>query len=129
VHFRGRRLVGAEVRVPEGYRGVAMRVAPDHAPGPDGASAGRARADDGGDDDEERVETGATEEVAGFERMVVWRHGVAADRADDRYVRGIEEWVGFATAVSGDSGVWREANSKHRYIPNEVGCRVILVYY
>ena len=108
VHFRGRRLVGAEVRVPAGYRGVALRVADGGAvgPGPDGPGAGRVPGGDGEEDEEDAVETGWTEQVAEFERMVVWRHDVVADRADDRYVRGVEEWIGFATTVSGDSALW-----------------------
>jgi hypothetical protein len=112
VHFRGRRLVGAEVRVPEGYRGVAMRVAGVAAPAPEGSGAAGHVQGDGEEDEEENIETGATEQVAEFERMVVWRHDVAADRVDDRYVRGIEEWVGFATAVSGGSGVLSVADVK-----------------
>jgi ribonuclease H2 subunit C len=102
VHFRGRRLVGAEVRVPDGYRGVAMRVVESGA----GGSAPEHMQVDG-DDDEDAIETGETEQVAEFERMVVWRHDVAADRTDDRYARGIEEWIGFATAVSGHHRGWK----------------------
>jgi hypothetical protein len=110
VHFRGRRLLGAEVRVPAGYRGAALRVVADGGLASSAADgAGALCAPAGGDgedhddgDDEDAIPTGATEQVAEFERMVVWRHDVVADRADDRYVRGVEEWIGFATAVSVD---------------------------
>lgn len=39
------------------------------------------------------------EEAASFEEMVVWGHEVLPG-SDDPYVKGVEEWIAFAEAVS-----------------------------
>lgn len=50
---------------------------------------------EGGNEEQVRV----LEEVASFEEVVVWGHERVVDR-DDGFVRGIEEWIPFAEAVS-----------------------------
>jgi ribonuclease H2 subunit C len=42
----------------------------------------------------------AVHELATFDEIVVWGHEVAPDSMEDVYVKGVEEWIGFAEAVS-----------------------------
>lgn len=56
------------------------------------------------DDEEEmemdqEVEIKVVEEQSVFEEIVVWGHEAVMDEGDP-YVRGVEEWIGFAEAVS-----------------------------
>ncbi|KAL8709978.1 MAG: hypothetical protein Q9220_005429 [cf. Caloplaca sp. 1 TL-2023] len=89
-YFRGRKLRGREVRVPDGYRGVVVR---------DGVKvenqSGRERRGMGVDDEEEEEEeVKVMEEVASFEKYVVWGHENVVE-GDDGFVKGVEEWVRF----------------------------------
>ena len=48
--------------------------------------------------EEEQEPTKVVEEIAQFDEMVIWGHEeLAAD--DDIFVRGVEEWIGFAEAM------------------------------
>lgn len=62
------------------------------------------RAGEGGGEPQEQedaVETKAMELKAAFEEVVVWGHeAVPSEQAGDEYVRGVEEWIAFAHAVS-----------------------------
>ena len=54
---------------------------------------------------EDMVPVMVLEEAASFEEMAVWGHE-AVPEPDDPYVKGVEEWIAFAGAVSrGRSGV------------------------
>jgi hypothetical protein len=58
-------------------------------------------AGDGQDDDgDESQEVTLLEEVATFDGIDVWSHEAVPDGTQDRYVRGVEEWMGLAMAVS-----------------------------
>jgi ribonuclease H2 subunit C len=88
-HFRGRRLHGRQVLVPAGYTGAVIKPTkevPQQAPQED--------------EDEMEETTYVAEQEATFDKIVVWRHESVADGMEDRYVRGVEEWIGFAEAVS-----------------------------
>ena len=51
------------------------------------------------DDEEEVVEpTKVVEEVGTFDEMSVWGHEQVSED-DDAFVRGVEEWIGFAEAM------------------------------
>ena len=57
------------------------------------------------EDDEDEDEAGddqiphkALDQVGTFDTLVVWDHEVLPDN-DDVYVRGIEEWIGFAETM------------------------------
>lgn len=51
------------------------------------------------EEDEREEEVKVLEEVAGFEEVVVWAHDGVVD-GDDVFVKGMEEWIMFAEAVS-----------------------------
>jgi len=49
---------------------------------------------------EKEEEVKVLEEQAEFEDVMVWGHEVVVDASEDCYVRGVEEWIGFAESVS-----------------------------
>lgn len=108
-YFRGRRLRGREVRVPQGYEGKVVKEAPNGPVGggdeeeqrrKDSGARGEGEGGGGGeDDDEEEEEAKVLGDVASFEELVIWGHE-AMPEADDPFVKGVEEWVKFAEAVS-----------------------------
>lgn len=95
-YFRGRRLRGKAVILPKGYCGYVVEKTD--------AMVEQRRAGEGGGEPQEQedaVETKAMELKAAFEEVVVWGHeAVPSEQAGDEYVRGVEEWIAFAHAVS-----------------------------
>jgi ribonuclease H2 subunit C len=61
--------------------------------------------DDEEDDEYERTteDTKAVEELGTFDEVVVGNHDMPWDAAEDPYVKGIDEWMHFANAVSVES--------------------------
>jgi ribonuclease H2 subunit C len=96
--FRGRKLRGKKIVLPEGYEGVVLQktdkkvIARPSMPIPG--------AEDGAEDaaGPKEIDTFVMEQRAGFEEVIVWDHEAVPDGADV-YVKGIEEWIGFAEAV------------------------------
>ncbi|KAJ6086097.1 hypothetical protein N7486_010378 [Penicillium sp. IBT 16267x] len=93
-HFRGRKLRGRRVAIPEGYQGVVAmpteRILPSQ------------QADKG--EDVEILENGPEEPVkiletqGTFDEVIVWQHEFLP-AADDTFVKGVEEWVRFAETM------------------------------
>ncbi|KAF2494324.1 hypothetical protein BU16DRAFT_540802 [Lophium mytilinum] len=104
--FRGRKLKGRTVKIPEGYKGVVLDITDKAAPQPKKVQ-NEGRADDEGDNEEEEdpVDVKAVEELATFEEIVVWGHEAAPANTEDPYAKGVHEWIGFAEAVA----VWKQA--------------------
>ncbi|EKD18326.1 uncharacterized protein L3040_004719 [Drepanopeziza brunnea f. sp. 'multigermtubi'] len=96
-YFRGRKLHGKTLTLPENYRGVVVstteRVLPQETPG------GEEQGDEPEGEREEEPEVKILEEQSGFQEMVVWGHEVLPDGTADPYVRGVEEWIGFAEQI------------------------------
>ena len=97
-YFRGRKLKGRELKVPAGYTGVVVREVEEEKP--------QSRRNEeplrgtGSEEEEEEIEKPRlVEKAAEFEEIVVWGHDSVVDD-DDAFVKGIEEWIGFAEAVS-----------------------------
>ena len=90
-YFRGRKLKGREVQVPEGYRGVVVKA--------NGIEREVAKSLEISEGDEEPEEVKVLEELGDFDGIVAWGHESLVD-GDDAFVRGLEEWVGFSQAVS-----------------------------
>ena len=106
-YFRGRKLLGRRLRVPEHYTGYLLQktdnlipqkatskphgyIASDELNGVDGMLA---------DDELGETKVKAMECVAGFDDVIVWGHDQVPGE-DDEYGRGMEEWMAFAEAVS-----------------------------
>jgi ribonuclease H2 subunit C len=52
------------------------------------------------EEDEPIAETKIIEERATFEEVMIWGHEHTADTTEDPYMKGMEEWISFAEAVS-----------------------------
>ncbi|KUL89821.1 hypothetical protein ZTR_02945 [Talaromyces verruculosus] len=89
-YFRGRKLQGRLVQLPEGYQGVVASPTDRLVP-----SANR---NGNMEDDlpEEPVKT--LESQATFDNFVVWGHEIPP-AADDTFVKGVDEWIKLAEAV------------------------------
>ena len=90
--FRGRKLQGTTVKLPEGYRGVVAVTSAAEEPStrPDEVEVV---------DLEAETPQGTLQTQATFDEMVVWGHESAVDAAADPYLRGAEEWLGLAEKV------------------------------
>ncbi|KAJ5179065.1 Ribonuclease H2 subunit C [Penicillium capsulatum] len=94
-HFRGRKLRGRRVVIPDGYEGIIAtptdRVMPP-APQTDNHSVAE-------DEDPQPSEPVRILESHGkFDDVVVWGHEILP-AADDAFVKGVEEWVRFAETM------------------------------
>lgn len=93
-YFRGRKLQGKTIALPEGFEGKvllktdSLLPSQPHVPG------------DEEDDDDEGVpaEVKQVEETANFSSIVVWGHEAVPD-SEDAYVQGLVEWPEFAESV------------------------------
>lgn len=98
-YFRGRKLRGKTVQVPEGYSGVVLEKTDQVLIRPKLPSI--VDVDDELDEDAEDrpIETKVMNQKGAFDKVIVWGHeSLPAD--DDAYVRGIHEWIQFAQKVS-----------------------------
>lgn len=103
-YFRGRKLKGKKLSVPEGYRGVVAMMKEKEGEKNKGGDLERGKLrineEEKGEEDEEGVQTvGTLEEVAEFEEVIVWDHE-AIRSGEDTFVKGMEEWIRFAEVVS-----------------------------
>lgn len=87
-HFRGRKLAGKTVKLPEQCRGVVVEKREEKAAEPQVT-------DEYADADPEAQSEsfGTIQVTAEFDEMVVWGHEMMADAASDPYVRSMEEWL------------------------------------
>lgn len=99
-YFRGRKLRGRTVKVPEGYQGYVLEKTENVAPQkPQVPPQSHALEDEDGGDEEEPAGVKVMEQKGNFDEMVVWGHEVVPE-AEDEYVKGVGEWIAFAEAVS-----------------------------
>ncbi|GAB1316744.1 hypothetical protein MFIFM68171_06954 [Madurella fahalii] len=93
-YFRGRKLEGKTVKVPEGYRGVvAVTPVGEEQPG---------RPDEGEVDVidvDALLPTSSMQVRAGFDHLVVWTHGTADAASTDPHTKGIDEWISLAEKI------------------------------
>lgn len=103
-YFRGRKLLGKSVKVPDGYQGVVLEKT-DKSLSAKPPTAEELRRMEEGDEDEmdmeidKAVEVKTMERMYSFDEIVVWGHEMLPED-DDVYVKGVSEWVKFAEAVS-----------------------------
>ncbi|KAL1842135.1 hypothetical protein VTJ49DRAFT_6014 [Mycothermus thermophilus] len=102
-YFRGRKLCGKSIKLPEGYRGVVAVRTPE---APIDASAAEVidlevAESDGG----MPAAQGSLQVQAGFDEMMIWGHDVAVDSADagggatDPYLRAVGEWLAVSERI------------------------------
>lgn len=80
------------MKLPKDYEGVIVENAGIEQP-----SLDRDRMTDD-PEDEEVEEIKVLKETGKFETVVLWGHGAVVED-DDAFVKGLNEWVGFADAV------------------------------
>lgn len=90
-YFRGRKLQGKKVDLPEGYRGSVLQTTTQKLPQPVPDAM-----DDEYEDGAEEVKI--VEEVASFEDITLWGHDMLPV-AEDAYSKGLTEWIALAEAV------------------------------
>ncbi|KAM0468010.1 hypothetical protein ACHAP7_011371 [Fusarium lateritium] len=91
-YFRGRKLQGKVVKLPEQCRGVVVERAPEKDPK-------IATEEPLEDVDEEQENIESMQITAEFDEMVVWGHETVADASADPYVRSMEEWLQVADQI------------------------------
>lgn len=91
-YFRGHKLRGRRVAIPEGYTGIVATTTDRVSQQP----VKNASAENEVTELEEPVKILETQGT--FDDMIVWGHEILP-AADDPYVKGVEEWVRFAETV------------------------------
>ncbi|KAL4998160.1 ribonuclease H2 non-catalytic subunit-domain-containing protein [Aspergillus recurvatus] len=94
-YFRGRRLRGRRVQIPEGYKGVVVAYTDREMP----TATDREIVSESERNEPVKV----LEKQATFGDYVVWGHEVIP-AADDSFVKGVEEWVKFAEVMHTGDG-------------------------
>lgn len=105
VHFRGRKLRSKQLKLPEKYTGVvAQKTERRLSPQQQGGQPQGRRNEIEEDQDQDEEDTQLPTEVkiletnGTFDQVVIWAHE-AVPEGEDVYVKGIEEWIGFAESV------------------------------
>lgn len=104
-YFRGRKLRGRNIKVPEGYQGVVLEKTDRSLPQDGATIADRLRRMEEEQDDEDMevdlekpTEVKMMDPKAKFDGIVVWGHEMVPED-DDVYLKGVQEWIAFAEAV------------------------------
>lgn len=97
-YFRGRKLHGKTVKIPEGYKGVILSSTDKKLPKDPQTS----EEDEEVDENEQPEHIGILEEQAEFDEVMVWGHEALPDEITDPYVRAVEEWIAFAEQVGSE---------------------------
>jgi ribonuclease H2 subunit C len=97
-YFRGRKLHGKTVKIPEGYKGIILSSTDQKLPiEPQTSEEGEEL-----DEIEQPEDIEIMEAQAEFDEVMVWGHEALPDESTDAYVRGMEEWIAFAEQVGSD---------------------------
>ncbi|MCJ1366136.1 3'-5' exonuclease [Acarospora aff. strigata] len=101
-YFRGRKLHGRCVQIPDGYRGVVLKST-DRTVSQGGIQGEISQADkvvsaEHEEDEDEDEAINVIEEQASFDKVVLWGHESTPD-GNDPYAKGIEEWISFAETM------------------------------
>ncbi|KAK9324873.1 ribonuclease H2, subunit C [Lipomyces orientalis] len=96
-YFRGRKLVGKKLVLPEGYKGLILPVAPSSKDIPPPTTSAYCNSEE---DDEEEEEEHEQEHrwnsEAEFKELFVWDHDAIPDGVRNPWIAGINEWISFA---------------------------------
>lgn len=95
-YFRGRKLAGTVVDVPEGYQGVLLLSTAEKLPtrAPTGVQPDYAEVDQPA-----QLDTSILQQEACFDSIKLWGHEAVPSK-ENEHSRAIEEWIAFAEAVS-----------------------------
>ncbi|KAL9125082.1 MAG: hypothetical protein Q9217_005665, partial [Psora testacea] len=95
-YFRGRKLLGKEIKVPEGYQGIVVKEGSKQHDTTQEQMKDALDSNHGEEGDAQ--DTRSLEEVGSFDEVILWGHESFVE-GDDAFVKGLGEWVGFAEAV------------------------------
>ncbi|KAI1502365.1 ribonuclease H2, subunit C [Biscogniauxia marginata] len=96
-YFRGRKLNGITMKLPEGYYGTIVEKS---EPKPEQRGNDEMTDDvELQEDPDNQLEVGAMQGKAAFDEMTIWGHESSVDASEDPYIRSIEEWITFAEQV------------------------------
>jgi len=103
-YFRGRKLQGRKIALPAGYTGAVLQKTDKLVMEKPERAAVRQEEDDedmmeGAIALPEKIETRVMEQQSSFGEIMVWGHE-AVPEDGDMYVKALQEWIGFAAAVS-----------------------------
>lgn len=70
------------------------------------------------EEEEPEEETVLMQNTYGFDKITVWGHEAVPSDAEDSYVKGVEEWISFAQAVSQDPTPFKSRADVCRCIPS-----------
>jgi ribonuclease H2 subunit C len=107
-YFRGRHLHGTTLPLPRNYIGAIVHVTDKQLPQsrtqPQQHLADENREDDEDADMEDSipVEVKIAEQVGEFDEVIIWGHGGEVDGSGNAFIRGMNEWVGFAESMHVD---------------------------
>ncbi|KAF2645965.1 ribonuclease H1 small subunit [Massarina eburnea CBS 473.64] len=107
-YLRGRHLHGTTVSLPSNYTGAVLHITDKNLP-----QKPPQISEDGDDEEDEdvREEVKIAEMVGEFDEVVVWGHGESVDTERDAFVRGVNEWVGFAESMHQDEDEGEQGNN------------------
>jgi len=120
-YFRGRQLHGTTLPLPKNYTGAILHITDRQLP-QSRTQPQQPSADDDDDDEDAGVEESTpvevkiAEQIGEFDQVIVWGHGGEVDGSGDAFIRGMDEWVGFAESMHVDEereagGTKPESNS------------------
>ena len=87
---------GKEIKVPAGYKGVIITERDEEKLGGKTIDKQDVNKRDGL---EEENDVKVLQELGSFDELVLWGHESIVE-GEDTFVKGMEEWIGFAEAVS-----------------------------
>ncbi|KAK6544575.1 hypothetical protein TWF694_001263 [Orbilia ellipsospora] len=103
-YFRGRKLAGTKLVVPDGYQGRVL-----NAPSNELLTGNQKREilyqDDEEEDDGEIEEATQWTTASSFSEIMVWGHELAVDGTQDGVIKGLEEWMEMSNTLNGYEGV------------------------
>jgi len=98
-HFRGRKLVGKGVSLPEGYSGHVLTVTDEVPTGAIEKSKRNRSVVEEEDGEEGKGEVKIFKGLANFSDVVVWGHDIAPEEGREYVVKGMDEWIGLASKI------------------------------
>ncbi|EWC45371.1 hypothetical protein DRE_00770 [Drechslerella stenobrocha 248] len=103
-YFRGRKLAGTKITIPDGYQGHVLTTS-DLPPTGTHQREVLQIDDEQGEEDEsgEVAENAQWASASWFSDIIVWGHEVVVDKAQDGVVKGIDEWIGMSQILNGYS--------------------------
>ncbi|KAK2746068.1 hypothetical protein FQN57_003408 [Myotisia sp. PD_48] len=106
-YFRGRKLRGRRVPLPDGYQGVLVTQPDKNAEPANSENSNGQEEQNGADESTKQACVTMLETKGTFSDVVVWEHEKVPE-ADDAFVKGLSEWIEFAHAMHTDEDTQKQ---------------------